>query len=102
MTRASAYFLTRLKTFLASQPSSKRRELQKLHEKLADGRKLHTVAISRHLNLIVTPSIDTAIVYLRFAKENGIIVSGKASKDLFEYINNDVPVKKERKNAVPA
>ena len=87
MTRATAFFLTQLREFLNGQPASKRRELKKLHEKLADGKKVHSVALSRHLNLQRTPLMDTAIVYLRFAQQNGIIESTPAESGLFRYVS---------------
>jgi hypothetical protein len=91
MTRATAYFLTQLREYLEANTSSKRRELQKLHERLADGKKLHKVSISRHTNLKVTPNLDTGIVYLHFAQLNGIIESAPPSVGLFRYVNKDAP-----------
>ena len=90
MTRATAYFLTRLREYLASQPASKRRELARLHEKIADGKKLYTVALSRHLNLVYAPTMDTALVYLRFAQVNGLIETGAARETLFRSVNATV------------
>lgn len=87
MTKASAYFLDQVRQFLARSPSSKRRELQKLHERIADGKRLSSIAISRHLNLRMAPRIDTTIVYLRFAQMNKIIEADPAGNVLFRYVS---------------
>lgn len=87
MTRATRYFLTQLKDYLKTKGPKKRRELRQLHEKLADGKKLHSVSLSRHLNLQMTPLLDTGIVYLRFAQVNGIIEADPESGALFRYVS---------------
>lgn len=98
MTRSSAYFLTQLKNFLDANGAAKRRELQKLHVKLADGKKIHTVNISRHVNLRMAPLIDTVIVYLRFAQVNGIIAADPSGHHLFQYVNAKTPAKVAKKS----
>lgn len=87
MTKISAYFLANLKAFLDAQPVSKRKELQKLHQELAEGKKLHRTHLSRHLNLHATPNMDTTIVYLQFAKDNGVILHRPGNRELFSYGN---------------
>lgn len=98
MTNATRYFLGQLRAFIDSRPA-KRRELQKLHEKLCDGRKLHRVAISRHLYHHVTPLMDTGIVYLRFAQMNGIIRSALPEVGLFTYRNTEEDKPKAKKRS---
>lgn len=99
MTKATAYFLNQLKIYLDAQPASKRRELIKLHEKLADGKKIFKQHLSRHLNLVAAPHMDTVLVYLRFAQLNNLITPGTAETGLFLYVN-DKPRINEREKAL--
>lgn len=98
MTKATAYFLTRLKSYLDGQPTAKRRELQNLHAGIADGKKLHTSHLSRHLNCKLTPNMDTVIVYLQFAQSNGIITT-QGAKGLFLYVDDDARPARAKRTA---
>lgn len=97
MTKTTAYFLTQLRTYLDGQPAAKRRELMQLHERMADGKKLYKANLSRHLHLLGTPVMDTAIVYLRFAQINGIIAAGDVKRGLFLYVSKETAAPARRK-----
>ena len=97
MSRATDYFLGEVGKFLARNPPAKRRELQRLHEKI-DGRKLSSIAISRHVNGHMIPVFDTGIVYLRFAQINGIIEADPSGNTLFRYVSSKAPEAKPRVN----
>lgn len=96
MTTACTHFLKTLGAYLNAHGPAKRRELQELHFKLADGRKLSKVAMSRHLNFHTTPLMDTGIVYLRFAQINRIILSADRKVGLFRYPDPVITVKKRK------
>jgi hypothetical protein len=102
MSRASEYFLTRLRNYLDLKGDDERRELYKLHRKLCDGRRLHKTMLSRHLHSRMNPMFDTGIVYLRFAQLKGIIQSGSPETGLFLYVSTDKSAPAPKKKARPA